>query len=223
MPFTRDEVVRLVRACDGFGQNGGSKQQQQFVPLRALALILMMYYSGMRIGDIVQLRRERLNLRTGELLLRTEKADVPVYLTLHPDAIGALMALPAANEYFFWDGTGSPDGAIANCRAAFSRLCKRAQIVKGHPHRFRHTFAIELLLAGTDIRTVQRLLGHRSVITTERHYASFVAAEQARLNAAIAKLPAISSAVLPVIAGEDASGNAQSNIRPFVPVRDRTA
>ena len=56
------------------------------------------------------------------------------------------------------------------------------------PHRFRDTFAVELLLCGEDIRTVQLLLGHTSLRTTERHYSPFVSAFQQRLDRATAKL-----------------------------------
>ena len=60
--------------------------------------------------------------------------------------------------------------------------------VKAQPHRFRDTFAVELLTNGVDIRSVQLLLGHKSVRTTEKHYADFVAAHQALLDSAVSTM-----------------------------------
>jgi len=49
-----------------------------------------------------------------------------------------------------------------------------AGIQNGHPHRFRDTFAVETLLAGTPLEQVAALLGHSSIKVTERHYAPWV-------------------------------------------------
>ena len=221
LPFERDEVVRMIRACDGFGSKYDSEAERRLSALRARALLMLLLYSGLRISDAALLRRDKLNLHSRKMLLRMEKTGAPVYLQLHPDAVAALQALPAEGQYFFWHGQGEQDSLFATCRRTCERVMKRAG-VSGHPHRFRDTFAVELLLNGVDIRTVQRLLGHESLRTTERYYAPYVTAFQAHLDAATAKLN-WSSAVLPVIASEDASGNAQSNIRAFVVPRDRSA
>ena len=53
----------------------------------------------------------------------------------------------------------------------------------GHPHRFRDTLAVELLLEGVPMERVSILLGHSSVKITERHYAPWVQARQAQLEA----------------------------------------
>ena len=60
--------------------------------------------------------------------------------------------------------------------------------IKGQPHRFRDTFSVSLLSKGEELRTVQLLLGHTSVKTTEKHYAPFVESFQRVLDAATAKL-----------------------------------
>ena len=52
----------------------------------------------------------------------------------------------------------------------------------GHPHRFRDTFAVELLLAGVPLERVSVLLGHRSIKVTERHYTPWVRARQEQLE-----------------------------------------
>src|SRR5882724_6909566 len=64
-----------------------------------------------------------------------------------------------------------------------SRLQIRWQCGKAHAHRFRDTFAVELLLAGVPIERVSILLGHQSVRITEMHYALWVRARQEQLEA----------------------------------------
>lgn len=221
LPFERDEVALMIRACDGFGREGNTEEARRRATLRARALLLLLLYSGLRLSDAALLRRDRLNLHSRKMLLRTEKTGAPVYLTLHADAVAALAALPAEGPYFFWSGKGKKTSHFESCRRTFDRILKRAG-VNGHPHRFRDTFAVELLLQGVDIRTVQRLLGHQSLRTTEKFYAPYVAAFQAHLDAATAKLD-FSSGTLTAEAGEHALGDPQGNVLPFVPARDRTA
>ena len=54
---------------------------------------------------------------------------------------------------------------------------------EGHTHRFRHTFAVELLLAGSPIEHVSVLLGHSSIRITEKQYAAWVRERQEQLGA----------------------------------------
>jgi integrase len=56
-------------------------------------------------------------------------------------------------------------------------------VAKGHAHRFRDTFAVELLLVSTPIEEVSVLLGHHSIKITERHYSPWVLARQKQLEA----------------------------------------
>jgi integrase len=67
-------------------------------------------------------------------------------------------------------------------------LSELAGVKNAHFHRFRDTFAVELLLAGVPIDQVSILLGHASVKVTERHYSPWVKARQEQLEAAIRKL-----------------------------------
>src|ERR1019366_6435591 len=64
----------------------------------------------------------------------------------------------------------------------FRRLCEIAGVKGGHPHRFRDTLAVELLLEGVPMDRVSVLLGHSSVKITERHYSPWVQARQTQLE-----------------------------------------
>jgi integrase/recombinase XerD len=84
-----------------------------------------------------------------------------------------MRALPGQGEYFFWSGASKISSAIGNARETISRVLAVASI-EGHPHRFRDTFSVSLLSKGEDLHTVQLLLGHTSIKTTEKHYAPYV-------------------------------------------------
>ena len=66
----------------------------------------------------------------------------------------------------------------------------------GHAHRFRHTFAVELLLAGVPIERVSVLLGHSSARITEKHYSAWVRARQEQLEADVRQSWALESSLL---------------------------
>jgi integrase/recombinase XerD len=58
---------------------------------------------------------------------------------------------------------------------------------RSHPHMFRDTFAVEMLLAGVPLEQVSMLLGHKSVKITEKHYAPWVEARQEQLAVNVRK------------------------------------
>jgi integrase len=70
---------------------------------------------------------------------------------------------------------------FANVPRTIDRLTL-AEVEGGHAHRFRDTFAVELLLAGIPLERVSVLLGHQSVRITERHYSPWVRARQEQLE-----------------------------------------
>lgn len=185
LPFSRGEVDQILAACDKLDDDNPTRRHQ--TRSRARAICLVMLYSGMRISDTIALKREKVDLKTGKLLLRTMKTGTPLYVRLGEPATSALSTLPERGEYFFWSGRSNLATAVGNARRTISRVLDVAGIT-GHPHRFRDTFSVSLLEAGEDLRTVQLLLGHSSIKTTEKHYAPFVKSFQRILDAATAKL-----------------------------------
>ena len=190
LPFTEDDVSAMLAACDQITDTRSVAHQER-TRLRARALLLTLLYSGMRISDVILLERSKVNMETGEIYIRMMKTGEALYLPLRPTALEALRALPKESPvYFFWKGPEECklDSAKADASRAIRRILKRAGVKDGHPHRFRDTFSVTLLNNGVDLRTVQLLLGHTSIKTTERHYAPFVRGTQRLLKQATATL-----------------------------------
>jgi site-specific recombinase XerD len=185
MPFEPEEISAIIAACDRIENN--DRENAARARVRAKALVMLLLYSGMRISDVIKLKRARLNMDTGQLMIRMMKTKIPLYIRINPAALDALHSIPPTSEYFFWSGRSKLSTAIGNARRTIYILLKLANI-KGHPHRFRDTFAVTLLQNGVDLRTVQLLLGHESIKTTERHYAPFVRGFQTMLDSATATL-----------------------------------
>jgi len=105
---------------------------------------------------------------------------------------------------------------VGSARRTIACVLKLADVVDGHPHRFRDTFSVTLLQNGTDLRTVQLLLGHTSIKTTEKHYAPFVASMQKTLDDAVSTLHfGLVDAHPPVNTVHDTLGNAKADVLPF--------
>lgn len=190
MPFTDKEVTAMLAACDEITDTRSAEHKQR-TQLRARALLLTLLYSGMRISDVILLERTKVNMKTGEIFIKMMKTSEPLFLPLQRIAVDALRALPEESSiYFFWKGPQNCklDSAKADASRAIRRVLKRAGVRNGHPHRFRDTFSVTLLNNGIDLRTVQLLLGHTSIKTTERHYAPFVSGTQLLLKKATATL-----------------------------------
>jgi hypothetical protein len=89
----------------------------------------------------------------------------------------------------FWSGNSYPKSAVADRQRNYCRLFELANITRAdgslkrcHPHMFRNTFAVEMLLADVPIDQVSLLLGHASVKVAEKSCAPFVKARQIQLQ-----------------------------------------
>lgn len=94
---------------------------------------------------------------------------------------------PVSDKHFFWTGASDTRSITGNWQRRFQNLFKLSGVKDAHPHRFRDTFSVELLLAGVAIEQVSILLGHSSVRITERHYSLWILARQEQLEAAVRK------------------------------------
>jgi integrase len=174
MPFTRDEMTKILDACEKYR---GRKE-------RVRAFVLTMRYSGLRIGDTATLKRDRLH--GNKILLYQAKTGTPVYVPIPDFVAEALRKLDDDGEYFFWTtGRGTVRTITANWERYLSRVFELSGVANAHSHRFRDTFAVELLLGGVPIEQVSILLGHAAVRITERHYAPWVKARQEQLEVSV--------------------------------------
>jgi len=180
MPYEQHEVAALLAACEQYTDWHGRPGQQNARRLRAF--ILFLRYSALRIGDAASCAVDR--LAGNRLFLYMQKTGVPVYVPLPPFVVEALDGCPRISERcWFWTGVSSKETVAGNWRRTFRRLCEIAGVQGGHPHRFRDTLAVELLLDGMRIERVSALLGHSSVKITERYYAPWVRARQVQMEA----------------------------------------
>jgi integrase/recombinase XerD len=86
-------------------------------------------------------------------------------------------------KHLFWAGTGKLEVIVGSWQKRLRKLFKLAGVPDGHAHRFRDTFAVELLLAGVPLERVSILLGHQSVRVTERYYAAWTDSRQRQVEA----------------------------------------
>jgi integrase/recombinase XerD len=179
LPFTYDEMVRVLSALDIYAEQTSNNGKVNAVRLRALVLLLR--YSGLRIGDAVALTVDRLS--GNRLFLRTAKTGTPVNSVLPDFVMRVLGSTPRMTEkYFFWTGIGKLNTAVRVWETRLRRLFDLAKLPGGRAHRFRDTFAVELLLAGVPLERVSVLLGHQSIRITEKHYAPWVRSRQEQLE-----------------------------------------
>lgn len=182
LPFSDEEVDRILEAArklTPFGRYGP----------RIEPMVLLLRYSGLRIQDAACLERARLN--DDKLLLYQQKTGMPVYCPLPSLVVEKLKAVHNENEqYFFFDGVSQPQSMVKSWDRVFQNVFKAADpaIRGGHPHRFRDTFAVSLLLKGVSLEIVSKLLGHSSIKVTERHYAPWIKARQELLETEVRRI-----------------------------------
>ena len=154
--------------------------------LRLKTLVLLMRYSGMRISDAVTMTTDRLDGK--RQFLYTQKTGVPVYTVLPDSVLRALEATPRVTaKNYFWSGESKHASIAGLWEKRLKKLFDLAGVPKGQgnavSHRFRDTFAVELLLSGVPLDRVSVLLGHTSIRITERHYAPWTRSRQEQIEA----------------------------------------
>jgi integrase/recombinase XerD len=163
--LTFDEVVRLLDAPDLTKPRGR----------RDRAMLSLMYAAGLRVSELCSLRAADLDLRRGVVSVLgkgSKRRLVPVgEVALHDIDVFAKDPRPIpkgrATGALFLSSWGRP-----LTRQAFWKLvvryARKVGITKPiSPHKLRHSFATHLLERGADLRSVQALLGHANIVTTE--------------------------------------------------------
>jgi integrase len=131
--------------------------------------VYLMLYAGLRLGEVHMLRWRDVDLHRKVLLVRYGKGNRHRAIPLHPELIQELSAAiyREPQHAVVDDGQGNPVSAGTISHIFDRWLAGRG--VRCHAHQLRHTFATRLLEAGVDLRTIQELLGHESIVTTQRY------------------------------------------------------
>ena len=164
------ELERLLSAPDSGDLSG----------LRDRAMLSVLFSTGMRVSELCSLDRDMISLERGELSVRGKGGKIrPVYLSDEArghikewlegrtDADGALfIRIPKNKAFAKYDDLRLTPRSV---QRIVRHHATKAGIVgkKVSPHTLRHSFATDLLRNGADIRSVQAMLGHSSVTTTQ--------------------------------------------------------
>ncbi len=165
-----DEVTRLIDAIDTSGEEGQ----------RDRAIVELLFSSGLRVSELVALNRDHINTKRREFMVRGKgQKDRPVfvsqtaaeyvneYLAMRLDNLAPLFLSYSRNNISSRTGDYRRLGArsIQRMIAKYARLAGITKHVS--PHTMRHSFATDLLMNGADLRSVQSMLGHSNIATTQ--------------------------------------------------------
>lgn len=148
--------------------------------LRDKAILTTLFSTGLRVSELCSLNRDEIDLKRGELSVRGKgskirlvflsedtRKNIKDYLLKRPDVDEALFIRIPKTKTF------SKDSDLRLTPRSIQRIIKKYSIRAGivgkkiSPHTLRHSFATDLLRNGADIRSVQSMLGHASVTTTQ--------------------------------------------------------
>lgn len=171
--LSEEEVSQLIKTA---GQGGGADS------IRLVCLLEMLYATGLRVSELVGLPMAAVSENKEYLMVEgkggrermiplSEPAQKAVkdYLSVRQQFIGTENR--AAQEKSFFPSKTSESGHLTRQRFAqlLKDLARDAEIEEGRvsPHILRHAFATHLLSRGADLRSVQKMLGHADIATTQ--------------------------------------------------------
>lgn len=182
-PFSESDIRKLLAACktvdvSASAHRSGYKYRSPNFE-RDTAMILTLLDTGLRIGELCRVRFQDVNLDAGTIVV------VPWGRGLKSRSRTVMLGQSAKRALWRWTakrGDHQPDDWLFvnvdgqavtrySAEAMLLRLGKRAKVASVHPHRFRHTFAIQFLRNGGDVFSLQRLLGHSDLSMVKRYLA----------------------------------------------------
>lgn len=163
--LTKEQMDRLL-----------SFPAKTFSEKRTLAILHLLYASGIRVSELINLRIENVNLEE-RWLLAFGKGRKQRFVPINKEACSVLkdylelrrahFAKKNTSDEFFLNRDGKKMSRVIVWKdlAEIGRLSGIS--TKLHPHLLRHTFATHLLSGGADLRSLQEMLGHESLNTTQ--------------------------------------------------------
>lgn len=127
-------------------------------------MVLLAALAGLRVHEIAKVRGDDFDLERGTLTV-VGKGNKRATIPLHPILLDLVPTMPAGYWFTHWE---TPDEPISgkSCGQAISRAMQRAG-VEATAHQLRHWYGTSLLESGADLRTVQELMRHESLATTQ--------------------------------------------------------
>jgi len=159
--ITEEELGNLIKAADGTDRKS----------LRDTAVMKLLFSTGLRVSELCSLPRD-INLKTDEYSIRG-KGDKVRVVFLSEDAKDAVKAYLEKDVMMDDKGKINTTGKLFDLTSrSVERLIKHYALKAGiskkvTPHVIRHSFATDLLSNGADLRSVQALLGHANISTTQ--------------------------------------------------------
>jgi integrase/recombinase XerC len=148
---------------------------------RDLAIFELLYSSGLRVGELTSLRVQDLDLGNGWVRV-VGKGNKERYVPVGSQAVAALQdylpqrafletksGVSEKDRALFLNSRGGPLSSRSIRRILKTCLNSAGLTRDASPHTFRHSFATHLLNAGADLRSIQELMGHASLSTTQRY------------------------------------------------------
>jgi integrase/recombinase XerD len=183
------EITRIFRTSyhrrHGIANRSGYAYRAE---IRNFAVLELLFATGARVSEIANIRRENFNLLTGHLTLRGKGDKERVIHICNKETLYALkeyhtlfeQQMSPSGGWFFVNRMGHKlsDQSIRNLVKQTAREAGLTRRVT--PHVFRHSFATLLLEKDVDIKYIQSLLGHSSIVTTQI-YTHVNAAKQKRI------------------------------------------
>jgi integrase/recombinase XerD len=200
--WTVDADIPTCRLPQKLPQVLSQKEVSQFLDavesLKHRVILTVCYAAGLRVSEAVRLKPAAIDSRRMVIRVEEGKGRKDRYVMLSPKLLDILRDYWKATRPTEWLFPGDRPGRPIT-RFAVERVCQetrqRSDITKPvTPHSLRHAFAVHLLESGADLRTIQLLLGHRSLTTTSRYLriaTSKVCATASPLDSLVSVLPAV--------------------------------
>ncbi|MCX7965598.1 MAG: site-specific tyrosine recombinase XerD [Syntrophorhabdaceae bacterium] len=156
--LSQEEMLELLRLTEGERKS-----------LRDRTMLELMYATGLRVSELINLKKSDINLDGGFLIAtgkRSKERVVPIGSYSKEAIKRYLFEEKPKGPYLFSNKKGGrlTRQAIWKIIRKYARKIERTHV---SPHTIRHTFATHLLEGGADLRSVQLLLGHEDISTTQ--------------------------------------------------------